>query len=134
MTSSCSSKSVICFTTPKQFPITRLSPNKCSSLTEVVRPRRNCVVEVEGHKHKPKSKLGNHRTQTHKEDPKEVCCALSSGLRHSRRHQSTSLNLILTCLRLASLTTPVQKVGRVVIWGDKEGSKWLFKNSSWMKL
>lgn len=67
-------------------------------------------VETEGHEHKPKSKMGNHKTQTHKDDPKEVCGVLSSGLRHSRRHRATSLNLILTCLRLASLTTPVQKV------------------------
>lgn len=47
---------------------------------------------------------------------------------------NTSLNLVLTCLRRASLTTPAQKVGRVVIWGKEEGIKRLFANSMSMNL
>lgn len=35
--------------------------------------KRNGVVEeeIEGYEHKPQSKLGNHKTRTHKEDSKK---------------------------------------------------------------
>lgn len=74
VTSSCSSKGVICFTTLKQFPISRLSPNECSSLNEVIK-EWCCGSENRGHEDKPIFKLGS-MTQTHKEDAKEVCGVL----------------------------------------------------------
>lgn len=46
-------------------------------------------VKIERHEQKPISKLGS-MTQTHKEDAKEVCGVLSSGLRHRSMSQSNT--------------------------------------------